>query len=234
MYHGLTVHPGCWIVLRLDGRSFGRYTRAYAKPFDAAFSRLMTEVAGAVLTDLAGVYAYTESDEVSVLLPRASDLFDRSVEKLVSLSAATASVALTARAEPGTFDSRVWVGADADEVVDYFAWRQADAHRCALNGWAYWTLRGEGQTAAAATAALSGLSTAEKNELLFARGVNYDDTPRWQRHGVGLYWRDVPHTGVNPLTGETAETTRRRLVVDGELPRGVAYREFVREFVGSP
>ncbi|MFY0581846.1 hypothetical protein ACN28S_53015 [Cystobacter fuscus] len=51
---------------------------------------------------------------------------------------------------PAVFDSRVWLGVNEDAVLDYFRWRQADATRCALNGWCYWTLRKEGQSAAQA------------------------------------------------------------------------------------
>ena len=43
----------------------------------------MAETAKALLSSLQGTYAYTESDEISVLLPRHADLFDREVEKLV-------------------------------------------------------------------------------------------------------------------------------------------------------
>jgi tRNA(His) 5'-end guanylyltransferase len=46
-------------------------------------------------------------------------------------------------------------------------WRQGDAARCLLNGWAYWTLRKAGQGVAQATPALEGKSMADKNELLF-------------------------------------------------------------------
>lgn len=234
-YHGLTVHPGCWAVLRVDGRAFTTFTaERFAKPFDRAFADLMVETAKAVVTEFGGAYGYVESDEISVVLPREFDVFGRSVEKLVSLSAAVASAAFSlAVGERVAFDSRVWVGADASEVVDYFAWRQRDAYRCAINGYAYWALRDEGLSARAATERLRGMVTAEKNDLLFARGVNFNDAPVWQRHGVGLVWRTVPHTGFNPVSGEHVETTRRRLVVDEDLPRGDAYRLRVAEEIAG-
>ena len=49
----------------------------------------------AVVEDLQGLYAYTESDEISVLFPRSWDLLDRELEKAVSLSAGLASAALS-------------------------------------------------------------------------------------------------------------------------------------------
>ena len=43
-------------------------------------------------------------------------------------------------------------------VIDYLAWRQGDAARCALNAWVYWTLRDEGHDPAQATATMKGLA----------------------------------------------------------------------------
>ena len=61
-------------------------------------------------------------------------------------------------------------------------------------------LRKEGQTARQATKALDKLSVAQKNELLWQRGINFNDLPLWQRRGVGIYWESYQKTGTNPLT----------------------------------
>lgn len=170
VYHALTVQPGAWTVIRVDGRSFSRFTEErFDKPFDLRFSELMVTAAQALTVDLGARYAYTESDEISLLFDPAFDLFGRSVEKLVSVSAGIATAAFThAAGEPAHFDSRIWVGVDVGDVVDYFSWRQADAARCALNGWCYWTLRKAGQSRRQATNALQGTTVADKNELLVA------------------------------------------------------------------
>jgi tRNA(His) 5'-end guanylyltransferase len=221
------------MVVRVDGRSFSRLTeRTCEKPFDARFHQRMTETAKALMTSLQGVYAYTESDEISVLLPRDADLFDREVEKLVSIAAGAASAHMSlAMGEAVEFDARLWVGARRADVVDYFRWRQADATRCALNGHCYWTLRNEGKSVAEATKALIGMSVSKKNELLFARGINFNDVPAWQRRGSGVYWDNVVKTGRNPKTGAEVTTTRRRLFVDGELPMKETYGKFVTRFL---
>ncbi|GAA0929963.1 hypothetical protein GCM10009558_043010 [Virgisporangium aurantiacum] len=68
-YHGLTLLPGAWAIVRVDGRSFSRLTsERYDKPFDERFSAVMVTAAENLLTELGGVYAYTESDEISVAL----------------------------------------------------------------------------------------------------------------------------------------------------------------------
>lgn len=228
-FHSLTVVPGAWTVIRMDGRGFSRFTeRRFDKPFDARFSDLMVTTAEAVLTELGGRYAYTESDENSVLFEPSLDLFGRGVEKLVSISAGIATAAFThAVSEPAHFDARLWVGVCVSDVVDYFSWRQADAARCALNGWCYWTLRKAGQSRQQATAALERTSTADKNELLFCHGVNFNDLPTWQRRGTGLWWETYQRPGYDPVRQIEVTATRRRITVDRELPMKDAYRNLV-------
>ena len=52
------------------------------------------------------------------------------------------------------FDCRVSQLPNAENVIDYFRWRQEDANRNALNGHCYWTLRRDGLDVNDATAAL--------------------------------------------------------------------------------
>jgi tRNA(His) guanylyltransferase len=228
-FHTLRVPDGAWPILRLDGRRFTRFTEARCdNPFDERFHAWMVAAAYAVLEDLGGLYGYTESDEFSVLLPRHWALFDREVEKAVSVSAGLASATFAlACGELAHLDARVVVAATDEQVLDYFRWRQADAGRCALNGWCYWTLRKEGADARAATRQLDGLPVAAKHELLFRRGINFNDLPRWQRRGTGLGWVTCEHAGRNPLTGAAVTTTRRRVREDRELPTGDEYAAYV-------
>jgi tRNA(His) guanylyltransferase len=228
-FHALTVLPGAWTVIRLDGRRFSRFTEQhFDKPFDPRFSDLMVTTAEAVLTELGGRFAYTESDEISVLFDPGLDLFGRGVEKLVSISAGIATAAFThAAATPAHFDARLWVGAGIGDVVDYFSWRQADAARAALNGWCYWTLRKAGESAQQATAALEGASTADKNELLYRHGINFNDTPAWQRRGIGVHWQTFQRPGYDPIRQTEVTATRRRITVDRDLPMKDAYRDLI-------
>ena len=234
-YHSVRCPDGAWVVLRLDGRGFTRFTEGRCeKPFDERFHHWMVAVARAVLEEFGGVCAYTESDEVSVLLPRDWALFDRELEKAVSVSAGLASATFSlACGAVGHFDSRAIVAPTDEQVVDYFRWRQSDASRCALNGWCYWVLRKEGLDARAATKQLSGLSVADKNELLFRRGINFNELPLWQRRGTMMSWETYPHTGRNPVTEEDVATTRRRVRVDRELPMGDDYAAMIETLLAA-
>jgi len=228
-FHSLTVLPGAWTVIRLDGRGFSRFTEEhFDKPFDTRFSDLMVTTAQTVLTELGGRYAYTESDEISILFGPHLDLFGRSVEKLVSVSAGIATAAFThAAGKPAHFDARLWLGTGISDVVDYFSWRQADATRAALNGWCYWTLRKAGQSARQTTAALEQISISDRNELLFRHGINFNDVPAWQRRGIGLQWQVYQRPGYDPIRQEEVTAGRRRITIDRELPVKDAYRDFI-------
>ncbi len=232
-YHSWRLLPGAWVVIRVDGRGFSRFTESrFEKPFDLQFHALMVQTARAILAELQGVYAYTESDEISVLFPSNWDLFDRSLEKIVSISASIASATFTHAAQTVVhFDSRVWLGVNKSQVVDYFRWRQADATRCALNGWCYWTLRKSGKSVREATGELETQSVAFKNELLFQHGINFNELPSWQRRGVGLYWEKFEKEGYNPIQNKTVVAKRRRIKVEEELPMKDAYGEFILKII---
>lgn len=232
-FHNLRLLPGAWVVVRVDGRGFSRFTESrFEKPFDLKFHGLMVHTAQALLQEMQGVYAYTESDEISVLFRPDWDFFDRSLEKVVSTSASIATATFThAAGALANFDSRVWLGADQSVVVDYFSWRQADASRCALNGWCYWTLRKRGLSVTEATAEIDRQSVGFKNELLFQHGINFNDLPSWQRRGTGLYWEQYVKLGYNPIQDKETTAIRRRLKVDENLPMKEAYRSMVAQIL---
>jgi tRNA(His) guanylyltransferase len=235
-FHGLTIPKGMLVVLRVDGRGFSRLTEQhFAKPFDERMRDHLTTAATAWMTEFAALYGCTHSDEISIVLPPDTGLFGRGLEKLVSVSAGVCSAAFTADAGlPAHFDARAWIGATADDVADYFAWRQADAARCALSTCCYWAMRNAGKTARQATAALTGASTAQQNELLYRHGTNFNDLPAWQRRGIGLRWQDYAKSGRDPRTGAEATAVRRRLLADDQLPVKDQYRAMVTAALDAP
>lgn len=232
-FHSIRVLPGAWTVIRVDGRSFSRFTMTgFEKPFDERLHGFMVRTATALLEDLHGVYVYTESDEISALFPPQWNMFDREVEKLVSTSAGVASATFTHLAGvPVTFDSRIWVGVSQEMVIDYFRWRQADAARCALNGWVYWTLRDDGASMSDATAAMHRMTPAQKNETLFQHGINFNDLPLWQRRGTGAYFEVIERAGYDPRHQVETKYQRRRLKVDEELPMKDQYAALLQSLL---
>jgi tRNA(His) 5'-end guanylyltransferase len=220
--------PGAWTVIRVDGRSFSPFTASgFEKPFDNRFHGYMVKTATALLEEPHGLYAHPESDENSVLFPPPWRMFDRKVEKPVSLSAGVASVTFTHQAAVRvTFNSRVWVGVNLELVTDYFRWRQADAARCALSGWVYWTLRSDSVSVADATAAKRRRTVAQKNGTLFQHGVPFNDLPLWQRRGTATSFQSVEKAGYDPHRQVETTCQRRRLKVDEVVPMKELYSVF--------
>lgn len=224
--------PGMFLVARIDGRSFTRLTREvqqFEAPFDVRFRDLMVATTEHLMQcGFRVIYGYTQSDEISLLFHPDERAFHRKLRKYDSILAgeASAKFALLLGAH-AAFDCRISQLPNAELVRDYFRWRNEDAHRNALNGWCYWTLRKEGLSVVAATKRLEGLSVGAKNELLFQHGINFNDVPNWQKRGIGLYWNTYEKPALNPKTGEEVVAERRRIKVDYELPMRDAYSDFI-------
>ena len=220
------IPPENYLLARIDGRSFTRLTKEicqFEAPFDERFNRMMVETVKALVADtgMEITYGYTQSDEISLLFAKDAQVFGRKVRKLNSILAGTASARFSLLlGQPAVFDCRIIPLPNQELVADYFRWRMEDAHRNCLNSWCYWTLRKEGMSASKASKDLEGKSIAFKNELLFQRGINFNDLPVWQRRGVGVYWREYQKTGYNPITGEDLPTMRRAVFADYDLPKG--------------
>jgi tRNA(His) guanylyltransferase len=238
--HDLCVLPGLHMVARLDGRSFTRLTKEvhqFETPFDARFRDMMLATAEHLMTGCGFnvIYGYTQSDEISLLFALEDNSFQRKLRKLHSILSGEASgkfsLLLGAIA---VFDCRISQLPSVNHVVDYFRWRNEDAHRNALNAHGYWLLRKQGQTVGEATEAMKGLSVAEKNELLFQNGVNFNDLPLWQKRGSGLYWEEFERPAENPITGEKTVARRRRVRRDLELPMKEDYSAFLRGLLSQP
>jgi tRNA(His) 5'-end guanylyltransferase len=179
-------------------------------------------------------YAYTQSDEISLLFAYNETTFSRKLRKLNSVLAGEASAKFSLLlGDVACFDCRISQLPNVEEVVNYFRWRHEDAHRNALNAHCYWCLRRDGKTATQATTMMTGLSVADKNELLFQHEINFNQLPNWQKRGVGLYWEEYQKQGFNPITGETVPALRRRIKRDIDLPMKDEYSKFIFEVVNS-
>ena len=220
------IPPENYLIARIDGRSFTRLTKEvcqFEAPFDERFNKMMVETVKGLVADtgMEIVYGYTQSDEISLLFSRDTQVFGRKVRKLNSILAGAASARFSLQVGlPAVFDCRIIPLPNEELVADYFRWRMEDAHRNCLNSWCYWTLRKEGWNATRASEELEGKSIAYKNEFLFQRGINFNDLPVWQKRGVGVYWRSYEKIGHNPITGEDVKAIRREVYADYDLPKG--------------
>jgi tRNA(His) guanylyltransferase len=209
--HDQSVLPGIFMVARLDGRGFTGLTKerhSFQAPFDERFRDMMAAATEHVMTcGVRAVFGYTQSDEISVLLHRDCDSFSRKLRKLTSILAGEASAKFSLLlSDIGAFDCRISQLPSAQE---------------------------EGQSVSIATGTIKGLSVSAKNELLFKRGINFNDLPAWQKRGIGMKWEEFDKEGVNPKTGQVAIARRRRLHRIMDLPRGDEYTAMLRDIAAA-
>ncbi|MDB5341573.1 MAG: hypothetical protein JWN70_7192 [Planctomycetaceae bacterium] len=230
------VLPDMFMVARLDGRSFTRLTKEFCQfeaPFDVRFRDLMVETAASLMTcGFRVIYAYTESDEISLLFDRSEQLFGRKLRKYNSTLAGEASAKFSLLlGTVATFDCRISQLPSLDLVVDYFRWRHEDIARNAVSAHCYWMCRKSGLDEQEATKKIFGLSVGQQQELLFQQGINFNDLPNWQKRGVGLYWEEYERMSENRKTGGEVQSVRRRIKRDYDLLMKEEYSKFVSRLV---
>ncbi|KAL3133354.1 hypothetical protein ABBQ38_007227 [Trebouxia sp. C0009 RCD-2024] len=190
--------PACWIVVRLDGKGFTKFSERhrFRKPNDVRSLDLMNNAAKEVMNLFSDIrLAFGESDEYSFVLHKGTTLYGRRSAKLISVivSAFTASFVQSWSTffpdQPlqtlPIFDART-VCYPTDAVLrDYLSWRQADTHINNQYNTCFWTLiQQDGKTAAEAQKLLKGTTTGDKNEILWQHNVNYQTLPEQFKKGT--------------------------------------------------
>lgn len=213
------------VIMRVDGKAFHTYTRGLARPFDAALTNAMDLVAIALCSEIQGAQlAYIQSDEISILIHgykrfASASWFDNEVQKMTSVAGSIAGATMTAASPSifaGTvklayFDARVAIYPEA-EVCNYFVWRQQDAVRNSIQMSAQ-ALYSQRQ--------LHGKPCSELQDMIHAKGQNWNDLPTRQKRGRCVT-REVY---------EEKGATRSRWIVDNEIPTFTADREYIDRFL---
>ncbi|MBW8684542.1 tRNA(His) guanylyltransferase Thg1 family protein [Chitinophaga rhizophila] len=234
--HDQTVLPGMYIVARIDGRGFTKLTKEvhpFEAPFDPVFKEYMIETVKHLMNcGFNIIYGYTESDEISLLFHLQEGAFGRKHRKFNSILAGEASAKFSLLlGSLAAFDCRICELPNQSLVVDYFRWRNEDAHRNSLNAHCYWQLRKDNHTRQTATQIIEKMTTADKNELLYRYNINFNDLPSWQKRGIGVYWTEVDKEGLNHKTGEPVIIKRRQLLINEALPIRDAYNTFIHHLI---
>ena len=234
--HDHCILPNLYVVARIDGRCFTRLTKEVHKfeaPYDKKFRDMMVKTVEHLMScGFNVIYGYTQSDEISLLFHLSDNTFERKERKLNSVLAGEASAKFSLLlGDLSSFDCRISQLPNIDLVIDYFRWRNEDAHRNSLNSHCYWSLRKEGKSADDVSSQLSGVSVADKNELLFQKGINFNDLPNWQKRGIGIYWEQYIKEAVNQKTGKAVTATRNKLKIDYDLPMKDEYSGFIKNLV---
>ncbi|WP_196894179.1 tRNA(His) guanylyltransferase Thg1 family protein [Aureivirga marina] len=230
------VPLGFYIVARIDGRGFTKLTKKihdFEKPFDPKFRDMMVETTKHLMNCGFKInYAYTQSDEISLLFDLNEGLFGRKTRKWNSILAGEASAKFSLLlGDFAAFDCRLSILPNKEEVIDYFRWRHQDSQRNSIKAHCYWFLRKKGFSAREASGKILGTSTSFKNEFLFENGINYNNLPNWQKRGIGFYIEKVKKEGFNPLKKEKTFAERNEIIMNSELPIKDEYTNLLREII---
>jgi tRNA(His) guanylyltransferase len=137
------------VYARIDGRSFSRFTRGLARPFDPRMTQAMINTTCHLVEKTNASIGYTQSDEISLIWESKNELsqmfFNGKIQKLVSVLASMATVAFNYNVfNSGCpefkqytdrlphFDARVFGLPSRDEGANAFLWREKDATRNAV------------------------------------------------------------------------------------------------------
>ncbi len=196
MYESLTENrlmPRLPIVIRLDGRSFSKFTKGMKRPFDDDFRQAMVEVTKYLVEQTHAKIGYTQSDEISLVLytdniESGATMFEGRIQKIASNFASMASVKFLLEMQKRfpekvsgnktlpSFDCRVFTVPSKTEAANAIVWRVQDASKnsVAMVSQANFSHK-----------ELQGLSCKEQQyKLLTEKDINWNDFTSAQKQGV--------------------------------------------------
>jgi tRNA(His) guanylyltransferase len=195
------------ILIRIDGKAFHSYTKGLERPYDMGLMEDMNNTTKYLCENIQGAkMGYVQSDEISILITDYDDIsthawFDNNLQKMCSISASMATAKFndlrTRRLSKlmedlrqpdeiyiefpkklATFDARVCIIPEAEEVVNYFIWRQQDATRNSIS-MAAQSLFSHKE--------LQGKSSNEMQEMMITlKDTNWNDFPERFRRGSAI------------------------------------------------
>lgn len=214
------------IMVRLDGRAFHTFAKGLARPYDFRLTTCMQEAAKAILDQTNGLTVYTQSDEITCILPASEQmLFGGRKSKIESVLAAIASVAFykalvehlpEKTSHIPVFDCRAWQYPNPELCVESLVWRETDATRNSLT-MACSSLYSQKE--------LHGKGRAIQHDMLHAKGVNWNDYPAFFKRGTYFAkryveqvmdqetWNKIPEKN-KPVSREFT----RSIIVNLDLP----------------
>ena len=185
---------GLPLLARLDGRAFHTFTRGLRRPYDPGMSTAMIETTRYLVQEMVALVGYTQSDEITLAWYESSQsasdyAFDGRFQKLASVLAGMASARfgqllaghLPAKAdETPHFDCRIWQVPTLADAADAFVWREDDATKNSITMAA---------SAHYSDRELDGKNSSTKQEMLWQKGVNWNDFPAFFKRGTYLQRR---------------------------------------------
>jgi len=230
-----------YTIIRIDGKAFHTYTKGLKRPFDDGLIEDMNSTTAYLCKNIQGAkFGYVQSDEISIVLTDFDELgthawFDNNLQKMVSVAASMATAKFNqlrmARStwegsdvagsldqddienfKLAMFDARAFQIPFIDEVENYFIWRQQDAVRNSISSVAQ---------SLYSPRELNGVKTDQMQELIFQKGINWNDYDFRLKRGAVI--GKVP---VELQSGDVTYTRNKWKVLD--TPTFTQDREFIK------
>lgn len=192
--HMAKVLPMTPVVCRIDGKCFHTFTKGLKRPYDTRLSELMVATTKYLVSETNATCGYTQSDEISLVWYsedfKSEMLFNGRVSKITSVVASMATAyfiknlekALPEKADKiPIFDNRVWEMPISD-VENYFMWRERDAVKNSISMAAQSVYSHK---------TLDKKNSAQKQDLLHEKGINWNDYPNFFKRGTYVRKRVV-------------------------------------------
>lgn len=212
------------VYARIDGRGFSRFTKDMERPYDARMSSAMVETTRRLVETTHASIGYTQSDEIS-LVWHSSDyekaiFFDGKTTKMTSvLAGMTTSLFINAvldhfddglryLAKTPHFDSRVIQLPSQTEAANMVLWRELDATKNAISMAArhYYSHK-----------ELNGCNGPLMQEMLFQKGVNFNDYPPFFKRGSFIRRKTVMRPVI--VAGSAAGLIERHEIAVLDMPK---------------
>jgi len=193
-----TLIPLLPAMARLDGRAFHSFTKGMDRPYDDRMISLMVETTKSLVAETNAVCGYTQSDEISLAWLskdyKNQIFFDGRIMKMTSILASLATLYFNTsikhhfddpmlyEEQYPVFDCRVWNVPNIEEGANVFLWREKDATRNSIQ------MAAQNQYS---HKQLMNKNCSELQEMLFQKGINWNDYPDRFKRGTYIQRKKV-------------------------------------------
>ena len=208
--------PNSILYVRLDGRSFSKFTKGLTRPYDVRLSRLMQETTAYLVDEYNATIGYTQSDEISLILVNDYDsptTFNAKIQKLVSSLAASCTAYFNVNLQRlipekfgkgalPRFDCRIFEVPNEGEAANAILWREKDAIKNSISMLA--------QHHFSHNSLQKKSSDVMKDMLKTQKNVIWENEPKFFKSGS--YLKRVQYTKIAECSGETVIRSKIDLV----------------------
>lgn len=223
------VPEGHYCIIRVDGRAFHTFTRSFRAreiPFSPIICGAMKAATEALIEEFQPVIAYSQSDEITLVIDPHKVTFSRKVSKLNSIASAVATAYFNEHIrnnhgkispKPAVFDARTFGVPTRESAALVLLWRQNDAIRNSIS------------TLARAHFSQKQLDSKKSNDkinMLAGQGIYWDELEYGLKYGLIAYRGTMEVEPNEEYLASLPERARQNLLeAGGKIIR--SYTEYI-------